>query len=81
MGHMPRVHGRPIDQLGQVSGSAAYGSGRYLEADDGEVHPPCVRTEIIGGFWYGATMWGYGCRNQEGYSRDASLVGAERSGG
>ena len=44
MGLITRAHGRLLDWLGQVSKSAAYGSGRYLEADYGEVRPQGGRT-------------------------------------
>ena len=58
MGHMPRVHGRPIDQLGQVSGSAASGSDRELEVDDVEVRTQGGWTGGKGGLWDRETVWG-----------------------
>ena len=81
MGNILRNHWRPLDQTGQVSGSADCGIGRDLQMDDGKVHPQGVGTGGEGGLWDGSTVQGFGGGSRGGYSHDASLVGAALPGG
>ena len=56
MGRILHTYGQPLNFPGQVFGSAACGSGRDLEPDDGKVRPQSGWTGGEEEFWDGETV-------------------------